>query len=100
MGEITKKVQERRIKRYEYVMRREKHYVGRREMEMKVQGKRKRIWLNKVKDDIKEKGLFGRNGLSRESMTVLHGGVWHRTSTPHQSGNKMKEKKKRHVARK
>ena len=26
--------------------------------------------------------------------TMLHGGVCHRTSTPHKSGNKMKEKKK------
>ena len=26
--------------------------------------------------------------------TVLHGGVCHRTSTPHKSGNKMREKKK------
>ena len=26
--------------------------------------------------------------------TVLHGGVCHRTSTTHKSGNKMKEKKK------
>ena len=43
-------------------MRREEHYVGRRAMVMKVQGRRKRgrpkrRWLNKVKDDIKEKGL-------------------------------------------
>ena len=43
-------------------MRREEHYVGRRVMEMKVQGRRKtgrpkRRWLDKVKDDIKEKGL-------------------------------------------
>ena len=42
--------------------KREKHYVGRRVMEMKVQGRRKRgrpkrRWLDKVKDDIKEKGL-------------------------------------------
>ena len=40
----------------------EKHYVGRRAMEMKVQGRRKigrtkRRWLDKLKDDIKEKGL-------------------------------------------
>ena len=28
-------------------------------------------------------------------MTELHGGVSHRTSTPHKSGNKMKEKKKK-----
>ena len=27
--------------------------------------------------------------------TVLHGGVCHRTSTPHKSVNKMKEKKKK-----
>ena len=27
--------------------------------------------------------------------TVLHGGVCHRTSTPHKSGIKMKEKKKK-----
>ena len=44
------------------MVRREKHYVGRREMEIKVQGKRKRIWLNKVKDDIKEKGPVGEEG--------------------------------------
>ena len=36
--------------------------MGRRAMEMKVQrirkrGRPKRIWLDKVKDDIKEKGL-------------------------------------------
>ena len=29
--------------------------------------------------------------------TVLHGGVCRRTSTPHKSGNKMKEKKKKKV---
>ena len=62
VGEITKKVQERRLKWYVRVMRREEHYVGRRAMVMKVQGRRKRgthkrRWLDKVKDDIKEKGL-------------------------------------------
>ena len=49
--EITKKVQERRLK----------WYVGRRAMEMKVQGRRKRgipkRWLDTVRDDIKAKGL-------------------------------------------
>ena len=43
-------------------MRREKHYVGRRAVEMKVQGRRKRgrpkrRWLDKVTDDIKNKEL-------------------------------------------
>ena len=62
VGEITKKVQKRRFKWYGHTMRREEHYVGRRAMVMKVQGRRKRgrpkrRWLDKVKDDIKEKGL-------------------------------------------
>ena len=61
---------------------------------MKVQGRRKRgrhkrRWLEKEKDDIKEKGLSG-----RKCTTMLHGGICHRTSTPHKSGNKKKEKKK------
>ena len=30
--------------------------------------------------------------------TVLHGGVFHRTSTPHKSGNKMQEKKKKNIS--
>ena len=56
------KVQERRLKWYGHVMRIAEHYVGRRAMEMKVQGRIKigrpnRGWLDKVKDDIKEKGL-------------------------------------------
>ena len=62
VGEITKKVQERRLKWYGHVMRREEHYIVRRAMVMKVQGRRtrgrpKRRWLDKVKDDIKDKGL-------------------------------------------
>ena len=97
VGEITKKVQERRLKWYGHVMRREEHYVGRRAMEMKVQGRRKRgrpkrRWLDKVKDDIKEKGLSADHVYD---TTVLHGGVCHHTSTPHKSGIKMKEKKKK-----
>ena len=34
MGEMTKKVQERRLKWYGHVMRREEHYVGRRAIEI------------------------------------------------------------------
>ena len=62
VGEIAMKVQEISLKRYGHVMRREEHCVGRRAMVMKVQrrrkrGRPKRRWLDKVKDDIKEKGL-------------------------------------------
>ena len=48
VGEIAKKVQERRLKWY--VMRREEHYVGRRAMEMKVKGRMKR------EEDLREDG--------------------------------------------
>ena len=46
------------------VMRREEHSVRRRAMEKKVQGIRERgrpnrRWLDRVRDDIKEKGLSG-----------------------------------------
>ena len=62
VGEIANKIQERRLKWYGHVIRREEHYVRRRAMEMKAQGRRKRgrpkrCWLDRVRDDIKEKGL-------------------------------------------
>ena len=61
-GKHKESTQERRFKWYGHVMRREEHYVGRRAMVMKVQGRRKRgrpkrRWLDKVKDDIIENGL-------------------------------------------
>ena len=64
VGEIIKKVQERRLKWYGHVMRRDEHYVGRRAVEMKVQGRKKRgrpmrRLLDSVRDDIREKGLSG-----------------------------------------
>ena len=57
-------------------------------MEIKVQGRRrerpKRRWLDRVRDDIKEKGLSG------ECTTVLHRGM---SSNSHKSGNKIQKKK-------
>ena len=59
-----KTAKESRLKWYVHVITRKEHYVGRssRVMEMKVQWRRKRIrrkrrWLDKVKDGVKEKGL-------------------------------------------
>ena len=75
MGEFAKKVQERRLKWYGgHVMRREEYYVGRRATEMKVQGRRKRgmsrkRWLNRVRDDTKEKGLSGEEVYDRATWS-------------------------------
>ena len=40
LGEITMKVQDRRLKWYGHAMRRDEHYVGTRAMEMKVKRRR------------------------------------------------------------
>ena len=63
---------------------------------MKVQGRRKRgrpkrRWLDKVKDDIKEKGLSADDVYDRATW------ICHPTSTPHKSGNTMKEKKNKRL---
>ena len=76
-------VHERRLKWHGHVMRRDDDYVGRRAMDMKVQRRRKRGRPERRRLD---KGMM-------KSTTMLRGGVCHRTSTPHKSGNKMKRKK-------
>ena len=73
MGVIKHKVQERRLKWYGHVLRREEHYVGRRAMVMKVQGRRKigrskRILLDKVKHANKEKGLSSDDVYDRATL--------------------------------
>ena len=61
VGEISKKVQERRLRWYGHVMRRDVEYVGKRAMGIEVQesrrGRPKKRWADCVKDDLREKGL-------------------------------------------
>ena len=56
VGEISKNVQESRLKWYGHVLRREEEYVGKRVMVMEVPGKRrgrpKRTWLDNIKNDL------------------------------------------------
>ena len=82
VGEIAKEVRVKRGNWCEHMMRREYHYLGRRVIEMEVQvrqkgGRHKRRWLDKVRVDIDENGLSG-----RECTTDLHGHVYRQTSTP------------------
>ena len=56
VGEISKKVQESRLKWYGHVLRREDKYVGKRVVAMEVPGKRKRgrpkcRWLDSIRND-------------------------------------------------
>ena len=62
VGEISKKVQESRLKWYGHVLRREDEYVGKRVMAMEVPGKRrrgrpKRRWLDSIGNDLSEREL-------------------------------------------
>ena len=60
--DISKKVQESRLKWYGHVLRREDEYVGKRVMAMEVPGKRrrgrpKRRWMDTIGNDLSEKEL-------------------------------------------
>ena len=62
MGEISKKVQESRLKWYGHVLRREDECVGKRVMGMEVPGKRRRgrpkwEWLDIIRNDLWEREL-------------------------------------------
>ena len=70
VGEISKKVQESRLKWYGHVLRREEEYVGKRVMVMEVPGKRtrgrpKRRWLDNIKNDLSERELSGEEAQDR-----------------------------------
>ena len=62
VGEISKKVQESRLKWFGQVLRREDEYIGKRVMAMEVPGKRrrgrpKRRWLDSIRNDLSEREL-------------------------------------------
>ena len=75
VGEISKKVQEGRLKWYGHVSRREDEYVGKRVMGMEVPGKRRRgrpqrRWLDSIRTTCRRGGC---QGMTRK--TGLDGGV-------------------------
>ena len=76
VGEISKKVQESRLKWYGHVLRREDEYVGRRVMGMEVPGKRrrgraKRRWLDSIRNDLSERELSGEDAQDRPGWRRL-----------------------------
>ena len=56
VGEISKKVQQRRMRWYGHVMRRGEEYVG---QGSRRRGRPKKRWADCVKADLREKGLSG-----------------------------------------
>ena len=65
VGEISKILQESRLKWYGHVLRREYEYVGKRVMAMEVPGKRwrgrpTRKWMDSIRNDLSERDLQGK----------------------------------------
>ena len=76
VGEISKKVQESRLKWYGHVSIREDEYVGKRVMGMEVTGKRmrgrpKRRWLDSIRNDLLERGLSEEDAQDRSRWRHL-----------------------------
>ncbi len=76
MGEISKKVQESRLKRYGHVLRRKDEYEGKRVMGMEVPGERmrgrpKRRWLDSIRNDLSERELSGEDAQDRAKWRRL-----------------------------
>ena len=80
VGEISKKVQERRMRWYGHVLRRDEEYVGKRATGIEVQGSRRRgrpkkRWADYVKDDRREKGLPGEEVYDRAAWRRLSSNI-------------------------
>ena len=75
VGETSKKVQERRMRWYGHVTRRDEEYVGKRAMGIEVRGSRrgrpKKRWADCVKDDLREKRLSGEEVYDRAAWRRL-----------------------------
>ena len=76
VGEISKKVQESRLKWYGHVLRREDECVGKRVMAMEVPGKRRRGrpnrgWLDSIMNDLSEIQLSGEDAQDRAKCRRL-----------------------------
>ena len=93
VGEISKKVQESRLKWYGHVLRREDEYVGNRVMAMEVPGKRrrgrpKRRWLDSIGNDWSERELSREDAQDRARYVEAS----HKTHRPHMTVGQDEEK--------
>ncbi|XP_068229436.1 uncharacterized protein [Palaemon carinicauda] len=76
--EISKKVQEGRLRWYGHLMRRDEDHVGRHTMKMEVQGRRRRgrprkRWRDCVRGDLQEKEIDEAEAQNRKRWTWL---IW------------------------
>ena len=73
MGEISKEVQESRLKWHWHVLRREEEYVGKRVMGMegggrkRMRGRPKRRWFDSIRNNLSEREWSGEEARSMEA---------------------------------
>ena len=78
--EISKKIQEGRLRWYGHLMRRDEDHVARHTMEMEIEGRRKRgrprkRWRDCVKDDLQLKGISEEEAQNRNQWRrLIHNG--------------------------
>ena len=78
--ELSKKIQEGRLRWYGHVLRRERDHIGRHSMEMEVQGRRRRgrprkRWRDCVGEDMRGKGIDEAEALNRNRWKrLIHNG--------------------------
>ena len=80
VGEMSKKVQESRLKWYGPVLRREEEYVGNSVMVTEVPGKRRRVrtkrrWLDDIKKHLSERELSREEAQDRVQWRRLIGNI-------------------------
>ena len=80
VGEISKKVQQSRLKWYGHVLRREDEYVGKRVMAMEVPGNRrrgrsKRRWLDSIRNELSQRELSCEDAQDRAKWRRLIGHI-------------------------
>ena len=68
---IAKKMQERRLRWYGHVSRREEHHITRTVLSLEAPGKRPRVrpklrWMDKIRADLKDLGIDEQHALNRE----------------------------------
>lgn len=70
VGEISKKLQERRLNWYGHVIRSDEDHIGRRSLKMEVEGRRRRgkprrRWMDSINNDMMTRGLTGEEAQDR-----------------------------------
>ena len=74
--ELHKKIQEKRLRWYGHILRRDEYHVTRKSMDLRVEGKRKRgrpqrRWMDCLKEDLEERELTEHDAADRQRWRFM-----------------------------